>query len=121
MPDRIIRGETAGGSEEVAVVTISRNSAEDIHQRQVIVKLDGRERGDLLFGDSLTFKVLPGRHKLQVDNTWNKKTVEFEVAAGDHLRFRAVNRTGHWGWFLLSALGVGLIWVSLEREAESSN
>ena len=74
----------------------------------------------LLFGDSLTFRVLPGRHKLQVDNTWNKKTVEFDAAPGEHLRFRAVNRTGHWGWFLLTALGVGLIWVSLEGEAESS-
>lgn len=99
-----------------ALVTISRNSSEDIHQRQVIVKLDGAHKGDLLFGDSMTLAVKPGHHKLQVDNTWNWKTVEFDAAPGEHLKFRTVNRTGHWGWFLLSAIGVGLIFVSLERE-----
>jgi len=104
-------------SEKSALVTVSRNSPNDIHQRQVIVKLDGQQRGDLLFGDSLTLRVPPGHHKLQVDNTWNKRTVEFDAVAGDHLRFRAINRTGHWGWFLLSAFGVGLIWVFLEKEA----
>ena len=120
MPDPVIHGEGAADADKISLVTITRNSPEDIHQRQVIVKLDGRQRGDLLFGDSLTLKILPGHHRLQVDNTWNKKTVEFDAAPGEHLRFRAVNRTGHWGWFLLTALGVGLIWVSLEGEAESS-
>lgn len=100
-----------------ALVTISRKSSEDVHQRQVIVKLDGEHKGDLLFGDSLTLAVEPGHHKLQVDNTWNWKTVEFDAVEGEHLRFKTINRTGHWGWFLLSAIGVGLIFVSLERES----
>lgn len=107
---------SAADSPNETLITIIRNSSEDVHQRQVIVKLDGVHKGDLLFGDSLTLKVKPGRHKLQVDNTWNRKTVEFDVAPGAHVRFRAVNRTGHWSWFLLSALGVGLFFVSLERE-----
>lgn len=104
-------------SAEHALVTVTRNSQADIHQRQVIVKLDGEQKGDLLFGDSLTLNVPPGHHKLQVDNTWNWKTIEFDAGPGEHLRFRAINKTGHWGWFLLSAFGVGLIFVSLERES----
>ena len=107
---------TAASRNESAFVTISRNSPQDSHQRQIIVKLDGEQKGELLFGDSVTLPVTPGHHKLQVDNTWNWKNVEFEAAPGEHVRFRTVNKTGSWGWFLLSAVGVGLIFVSIERE-----
>lgn len=103
-------------SEREALVTVSRNSPDDSHQRQIIVKLNGAQKAELLFGDSITLSVKPGHHKLQVDNTWNWKTVEFDAAPGQHLKFRTVNKTGSWGWFLLSALGVGLIFVSIERE-----
>jgi hypothetical protein len=99
-----------------ACVTISRNSPDDIHQRQVIVKLDGVKKAELLYGDSVTVPIEPGHHKVVVDNTWNWKTAEFDAVPGEHVRFRTVNKTGHWGWFLLSAFGVGLIVVSLERE-----
>ena len=116
MPDPATHSDATADSQKLARVTVTRNAPEDVHQRQVIVKLDGEQRGNLLFGDSLTLKVPPGHHQLQVDNTWNKKTVEFDAVPGEHLRFRAVNRTGHWGWFLLSAFGVGLLFVSLERE-----
>lgn len=103
--------------QQQAFVTVSRNSPADVHQRQIIVKLNGTQRAELLFGDSITLPIKPGRHKLQVDNTWNWKTVQFEIAPGEHVRFRTVNKTGSWGWFLLSALGVGLIFVSIERES----
>lgn len=117
MPDPVTCSDSPPDSQKFARITVTRNSPEDVHQRQVIVKLDGKQRGDLLFGDSLTLQLTPGHHKLQVDNTWNRKTMEFDAGPGEHLRFRTVNRTGHWGWFLLTALGVGLMFVSLERES----
>ena len=103
-------------SEATARVTVSRTSEQDSHQRQVIVKVDGVRIAELLFGDSVTVPLAPGHHKVEVDNTWNWKTVEFDAAPGEHVKFRTVNKTGHWGWFLLSAIGVGLIFVSIERE-----
>src|SRR5262245_28569380 len=103
---------SAESSAATASVTISRTSEEDIHQRQVIVKVDGIKQAELLFGDSVTVSLAPGHHKVLVDNTWNWKTVEFDVVSGEHVKFRTVNKTGSWGWFLLSLIGVGLIFVS---------
>jgi hypothetical protein len=38
------------------------------------------------------------------------------VAAGDHLKFQTVNRTGRFTWFLVSMLGAGPIYVSIQRD-----
>ena len=54
----------------------------------------------------------PGRHRLQVDNTWNWKNVEFNAAPGEHVRFQTVNRGGRFTWFLVGTLGVGPMYVS---------
>jgi len=96
-------------------ITVSRNSAEDVQQRQIIVKLDGERIGDLMFGDSVTREITSGHHRLVVDNTWNWKTVEFDVAPGEHAEFRTQNRAGRFSWFLLFTLGAGPIYVSIER------
>jgi hypothetical protein len=50
-----------------------------------------------------------------VDNTWNWKTIDFIVGAGEHARFRTVNRGGRFTWFLVGTLGVGPMYVSIER------
>ena len=97
-------------------VTIMRSSPEDSQQRQVIVKLDGEWIADLIYGRKVSRVVAPGRHRLQVDNTWQKKKVEFDVAPGEDVKFQAINRNGKLTWFLVSTLGVGPMYVSLERE-----
>jgi hypothetical protein len=96
-------------------VTVSRTSPDDIKQRQVIVKLDGKRLGELMHGDEISRAVESGRHRLQVDNTWNWKTVELNLAPGEHARFRTVNRGGRFTWFLVGTLGVGPMYVSIER------
>jgi hypothetical protein len=100
-------------------VTVSRTNPEDTKQRQIIVKLDGARLGELMFGDEISRPVEPGRHRLQVDNTWNWKTVELSVAPGEHVRFRTVNRMGRFTWFLVGTIGVGPMYVSIERIDES--
>jgi hypothetical protein len=105
----------------VSRVTISRTSPDDIHQRQIIVKLDGQRLGELMAGDEITREVKPGRHRLQVDNTWNWKTVEFSAAPGQHVRFQTVNRGGRFTWFLVGTLGVGPMYVHIERVPDSVN
>jgi hypothetical protein len=103
-------------AEEQASITIRRKSPEDVQQRQIIVKLDGENVGELYYGDTISIRVTAGRHKLRVDNTWNWKTVELDVAAGDHLKFQTVSRAGRFTWFLVSMLGAGPIYVSIKRE-----
>ena len=80
--------------EAQATITIRRRSPEDVQQRQIIVKLDGESVGELFYGDTISVPVTAGRHRLQVDNTWNWKTVELDVAPGDHLKFQTMSRRG---------------------------
>ena len=68
-----------------------------------------------MHGDEISREVEPGRHRLQVDNTWNWKTIELNLAAGEHARFVTVNRGGRFTWFLVGTLGVGPMYVSIER------
>lgn len=102
-------------------VTVSRTSPDDIKQRQIIVKLDGKRLGELMSGEEISQVVEPGGHRLQVDNTWNWKNLDFTVAPGEHARFQAINRGGRFTWFLVGTLGVGPMYVHLERLPESAN
>lgn len=110
----------ASGSLEVpatqGTLTIRRSSPRDVQQRQIIVKLDGVSVGEVFYGDTISVPLAVGHHRLLVDNTWNWKTVELNVAAGEHLKFQTVNRAGRFTWFLVNMLGAGPIYVSIERE-----
>ena len=96
-------------------VTVSRTDPDDIKQRQIIVKLDGKRLGELMHGDEISRPVEPGPHRLQVDNTWNWKNIEFNLAPGEHARFLTVNKMGRFTWFLVGTLGVGPMYVSIQR------
>ncbi len=99
-----------------ARIVLKRISPEDVKQRQVIVKLDDEHIGNLMFGRILNRAIEPGHHTLRVDNTWNKRKIEFDVAEGAEAIFRVVNRAGRFTWFLVSALGAGPMYVSIEQE-----
>jgi len=102
---------------EETKLTISRTSPEDVKQRQVIIKLDGKWIGDLTYGKTLTRTIEAGRHELKFDNTWKKKTEVFEVPPGGHAKFRVVNTAGGCTWALVATLGAGPMYISVEREA----
>src|SRR5215475_6529219 len=87
-----------------AQITIVRNSSEDTQTRQIIVYLDGKNQGELMYGDSMTLNVASGAHVLRVDNTWNRKDLALEVHAGDKLQFLAKSSAGKFVWFLLGFL-----------------
>jgi len=97
-------------------ITVSRTAPDDVQLRQIIVKLDGERIAELLYGQSITQALAPGHHRLRVDNTWNWKTVEFDLAAGEAVKFRVVSRPGRFTWFLVGTLGAGPMYVSIERE-----
>jgi len=98
-------------------ITLERNSPDDVKQRQVIVKVDGERLGDLMYGKTMTRPIEPGDHLLQLDNTWNKKKIQFHVEPGERVKFKVVNRVGRFTWYLVAALGAGPMYVSAERES----
>jgi hypothetical protein len=98
-------------------ITVARTSPDDVEQRQIIVKLDGKRIGELMYGQEMTIPVGAGSHRLTVDNTWNWKTLNVNVAEGEHLRFQTRSRAGRWTWFLGSVFGAGPIHVSIDRQA----
>jgi len=111
--------DAGNGAEErsaEAVITVTRTSPEDVQQRQIIVKLDGERVGELMYGETMTIPAKPGQHRLTVDNTWNRKTVELHIGAGEQVKFHTKSEAGRWTWFLVSMLGAGPIYVSIERE-----
>jgi hypothetical protein len=97
-------------------ITIRRDSPEDVQLRQVIVKLDGQSVAELMYGNSITIPVTPGRHKLRVDNTWNWKTLDLDIAPGVHLKFQTISRAGRFTWFLVGTLGAGPMYVSIQPD-----
>jgi hypothetical protein len=101
-----------------AQITIRRTSPDDIQLRQIVVKLDGKRVVDeLMYGQTITIPVTPGRHRLRVDNTWNWKTLDLDIAPGDHLKFQTISRPGRFTWFLVGTLGAGPMYVSIQPEA----
>ena len=60
-------------------ITVARTSEQDVRIRQLVVSIDGKNAGTLLFGESITQDVEPGPHRLRVHNTLVWKTVELEI------------------------------------------
>jgi ABC-type polysaccharide/polyol phosphate transport system ATPase subunit len=96
-------------------ITIGRTLTNDIGLRNVLITLDGEHIATLKHQESMTRAIAPGQHTLRADNTFAKKTIEFELQAGEHIRFVTANRSGC-GTSLLFVLGAGPIYLSLERE-----
>jgi hypothetical protein len=108
-------------SAEPARLTIERTSPEDVRTRQVVVSLDGEPLATLLFGERAARDISPGRHRLRAHNTLVWKTVEFDAAPNEQVRFSAVNRAGLGSMALLALFGVGPLYVTLERVPAASS
>jgi hypothetical protein len=98
-----------------ASVTITRTSQADFGSRQLEVSIDGEHVATLLWGDSVTRQLSPGRHRVRVHNTLVWKTLELTLAPEEQVFYEAINKTGP-GTILLTLLfGIGPLYVSLER------
>jgi hypothetical protein len=98
-----------------AAVTVTRTSQEDFSSRQLIVWIDGERVATLLWGDSITRDLRPGRHRIRVSNTLVWKTVDFTLAEGQQVFFEAINRTGFGTLTMMLLLGVAPLYVTLRR------
>lgn len=98
-----------------ARLTVERTGEEDVRTRQVVISLDGERVATLLFGERTSREIPPGHHRLRAHNTLLWKTVEFDAVPHEHVRFNIVNRAGLSSIALLGLLGVGPLYVTIER------
>ena len=103
-----------------ATITVTRRSAKDVRVRQIYISIDGRNVAELLFGESVTVDIEPGPHRLRANNTLVWKTVQCDLAPGEHARYNVVNRPGFLSFAMLSLLGSGPIYLSFEREPDAN-
>jgi hypothetical protein len=108
--------DSATGREQ-ATITVRRTAPDDVQMREIIVTVDGERVGALKYGDSITLPVPSGHHRLRVDNTFNWKTIDLELAPGEGRKFLTKSRAGRLSWFLIALLGAGPLYVSIEPEA----
>ena len=81
----------------------------------MIVSLDGKEIAVLMNGQSVTKEVPPGEHKLRFYNTLVWKNVPLTLQPGAHVRYMVANRAGLGTYALVTTLGVGPIYLKVER------
>jgi len=98
-----------------AHLLITRNSTRDAQKRQVFVSLDGQPIGDMVYGESLTRAIAPGRHFIRVHNTLFWKTIDFDAAPGETVHFNTSNYTGKGFLHLVLILGVAPMFLTVER------
>jgi len=96
-----------------ARITITRRHPDDVRQRQIVASIDGAPLGTLLYGDTVTRDITPGRRRLRVHNTLFWTTRELNLAPGDHVRFTVVNRAGFGSFSLLGLFGAAPLYLSL--------
>jgi hypothetical protein len=69
----------------------------------------------LKVGQTFSLEIAPGHHWLKVNNTYHKKTVEFDVQSGEQVHYRIKNRIGFFGSMMISVLGAGPMYLMIER------
>ncbi len=69
----------------------------------------------LRYGMTITRALEPGRHKVKAHNTLFGDTVEFDVAAGDTIRYRCENGLTPGGMVMVLFMGVAYLKVRLQR------
>jgi hypothetical protein len=108
--------KAAARAEQVATITVSRQSPDDAGIREIYVSVDGEQIAILKNREAVTHDLPAGPHRLRVHNTLFWKTREVVLQPGEHARFRAANKAG-WGSFgFLMVLGAAPLYLIFERE-----
>jgi hypothetical protein len=117
-PDRpdVDRGVAIETAEDLRTfVTFCRTHRTDIGQRQIILRLDGGAPRTLLYGESWTEEVQPGRHHLRVHNTLFWKNLTFATEPGEHLEFQIINSARWWTAGMVGLLGSAPLFLTILR------
>jgi hypothetical protein len=104
--------ETAGLE---CTVTLSRTHPSDCGQRQVFARVDDRDRVALVFGESVTLDVKPGRHRLRANNTLFWKKLDFSIEPAEHLEFLLINEERWWTAGMVGLLGSAPLFLRIKK------
>ena len=97
-------------------LVITRNHPQDVQDRPVYLWIDGAKwDGVLRYGKTFTRELEPGHHTVQASNTLFWTTQEFDVAAGQTVRYRCENGFTGGGMMMVLMLGVAYLKVKLVR------
>ncbi len=99
-----------------ARVTFARTSRNDVGIRQVFVSIDGNSVAVLTHGQDATVEVPAGEHRIRIHNTLVWKTLRVTLADREQVRYDIVNRAGFGTVALIATLGVGPIYLTVERK-----
>ena len=98
-----------------SLITVTRQSANDVGFREIFVSVDGEQIAILRHGESVTHEITPGAHRIRAHNTLFWKTHELTVKPGEHIRFVAINRAGFGTFGLLFIIGAMPVYLTFER------
>jgi hypothetical protein len=98
-----------------STISLTRRHPSDCEQRQVFVRIDGGARIALVFGESVTVEVQPGRHLLFAHNTLFRKRVSFVIEAAEHLEFELVNSARWWTAGMVGVLGAAPLFLTVRQ------
>lgn len=98
-----------------AKLIVSRNSPDDVQNRQIYVKLNGERLATLLFGKQTERDIPAGNHELLADNTWKSKKLAFTIADGETVHFSVVSRPGLAYNLLVGFFGAAPVNVEIVR------
>ena len=107
---------TADSLPGAARLVLRRRSDRDARQRQVYASLDGEYLGMMVFGDQIVREIAPGHHLLKANNTLIWKSFPFEARPGEEVTISLVNYQPRGFMAMLAILGVGLLFLSIERD-----
>ena len=98
-----------------ATLVVSRTLPGDVGQRQVYVDLDGKRLATLMDGDTFAAEIPAGPHLLRLDNTLQRKKLEFTAEAGERVEYRFANTAGRFFLPLLAVIGVAPLFLKIEK------
>jgi hypothetical protein len=96
-------------------VTLTRQHRDDCQQRQVFARIDDGPRVTLVFGESVTLDVTPGRHLLRAHNTLFWKRIAFTIEPGERLEFAIINGARFWTAGMAGLLGWAPLFLTVRK------
>ncbi len=102
-----------------ALLRVTRTSPRDIKIRDLYLELDGKEVGNVLYGDAFEMPVAPGAHKITATNRLYHRSDTFSCKEGEKIEYDVANTATGCGGLLFVVVGMGPYKVQLKRRHSS--
>ena len=110
-----MNGENAGSEPTMGILELRRTSDADCKDRIIQVYLDGKNIDEIYFGETKQYPLAPGRYQLTIDNTLNKKKMDFDLRGGSTVIFQCGHKATDAGLVFGMILGTAFLTTFLER------